>query len=372
MIVDNLRLINFRNYLSSHMSFNKYANFFIGRNAQGKTNILEAIYMCSNGKSFRTNRDKEIINLEKTQAYIGANITNGENSRLIEIKLDRDKQKIIRLNKTEIDSYKDMDTGLSVVSFNPDDLRLIKDGPNERRRFLDLGISQVKPVYNYNASRYNRLIYQRNNLLKTSGSNKDIGSLLEVFDLQISKIGTSIILERDNYVNQLYGICKLIHNRISNSREELYLKYNSNVPVLKDRSQMEKAYLSLLKKNTKKDLEYGSTQIGPHRDDISIFIDNKEAKVFGSQGQQRTIVLSLKLAEVELIKQEKGYYPVVLLDDVFSELDDERRSILINYLRKMQTFITATDAVEISGYTNIENTIFNIENGQLSIEVKKD
>jgi len=367
LIVKDLRLINFRNYLSSCISFNRNINFFIGRNAQGKTNILEAIYMCSNGKSFRTNKDKEIINLCKNQAYIAANISDEENSRLIEIKLDRDRQKIIRLNKTEVETYKEMDTGLNVVSFNPDDLKLIKDGPHERRRFLDSGISQLKPVYNYNVSRYNRLIYQRNNLLKSAGYNKDIESLLEVFDIQISKTGTKIILERNRYVNLLYDICKITHNKICNSRERLGITYHCNVPIVEDRQEMENIYLSLLKNNIKKDLEYGNTEIGPHRDDMVIYIDDNEARIFGSQGQQRTIVLSLKLAEVELIKQEKGYYPVVLLDDVFSELDDERRSILMEYINNMQVFITATDAVEIDEFTHLENTIFNIENGQFSV-----
>lgn len=364
MNVENIRLINFRNYNSINVNFNKNINVFVGKNAQGKTNLLEAIYMCSTGKSFRSNRDKEIINFEKNEAYIGANMLIGRFDKFIEVKLNREKSKIIRVNKTELKNYKELYTGLSVVVFSPDDLKLVKEGPNERRNFLDLGISQIKPVYSYNISRYNKVLFQRNNLLKSSKFKKELISLLDVFDVQIAKIGTSIILERDNYIKELYPISKEKHSCLTLNKEDMGIKYNTNVPILDNKIEMEKLYLKLLKENNIRDIECGSTEIGPHRDDMLIYINNKDVKTYGSQGQQRTIVLTLKLSEVELIKKERGMYPVVLLDDVFSELDEERRQYLTKSFSEMQTFITVTDAVDIKSIDNLNKSIFYIENGR--------
>ncbi|WFA08321.1 DNA replication/repair protein RecF [Tissierella sp. Yu-01] len=365
MNVESIRLINFRNYHSININFNENINVFVGKNAQGKTNLLEAIYMCSSGKSFRNNKDKEIINFEKKEAYIGANIKNNRFDKFVELKLDREKSKIIRINKTEIKNYKELNTGLSVVIFSPDDLKLVKDGPSERRTFLDQGISQIKPVYNYNINRYNKILFQRNNLLKSSRLNKDMTSLLDVFDVQISKIGTSIILERQKFLVELYKSCKLIHSNLTLNKEELYLKYHTNVPILSSREDIEKQYINVLKKNLNRDIEYGTTEIGPHRDDILFYINDKEVKTYGSQGQQRTLVLTLKLSEIDLIKNVIGTYPVVLLDDVFSELDEERRMYLTRSFNEMQVFITVTDAVDIKSIDNYDKTIFYIEGGKL-------
>lgn len=365
MNVENIRLINFRNYNSININFNENINVFVGKNAQGKTNLLEAIYMCSSGKSFRSNRDKELINFEKKEAYIGASIKNNRFDKFVELKLDREKSKIIRINKTEIKNYKELNTGLSVVIFSPDDLKLVKDGPSERRTFLDQGISQIKPVYNYNINRYNKILFQRNNLLKSSRLNKDITSLLDVFDVQISKIGTSIILERQKFLIELYKNCKSIHSNLTLNKEELYLKYHTNVPILPSREDIEAQYINMLKKNLNRDIEYGTTEIGPHRDDILFYINGKEVKTYGSQGQQRTLVLTLKLSEIDLIKNVIGTYPVVLLDDVFSELDEERRMYLTKSFNEMQVFITVTDAVDIKSIDNYNKTIFYIEGGKL-------
>jgi len=365
--VENIRLINFRNYHSINVNFNQNINIFIGKNAQGKTNLLEAIYMCSNGKSFRTNRDKEIINFEKKVAYIGVNVKTDRFEKFIELKLDKENSKIIRINKNTIENYKELETGLSVVIFSPDDLKLVKEGPHERRNFMDLSISQIKPVYSYNISRYNRLLYQRNKILKSNKMKKELYNLLEAFDLQIAKIGTSIIYERNAYLNDFFYICKNTHHNLTSYKENMELRYNTNVPILDNKIEMEKVYFKLLKDNFNKDIEYGTTEIGPHRDDIFIFINSRDVRIFGSQGQQRTAVLTLKLSEVELIKKENGNYPIVLLDDVFSELDEERRNYLTNSFAKMQTFITVTDAVDIKSLDNFNKSIFYIENGRLEI-----
>ncbi|MDR7871414.1 MAG: DNA replication/repair protein RecF [Tissierellaceae bacterium] len=368
MNVDNIRLINIRNYSNINLNFNKNINIFIGKNAQGKTNLIESIYMCATGKSFRTNRDREIINFSKNEAYIGTYINLGSYDKFIEIKLQKDKPKIIRINKTELKNHRELNSGLYVVLFSPDDLRIVKDGPQERRNFIDSFISQLKPVYNYNLNRYKKILFQRNNLLKSSKFKKDTANLLDLFDVQIAKVGTSIAIERYNFINLLDSICKDIHLKITKDKENLSLNYSSNIPILNSKEEIEKNYINLLKLNNDKDLEYGTTEIGPHRDDLLININGKDAKTFGSQGQQRTVVLSLILSEVELIKNEIGKYPVLLLDDVFSELDEERRKFLVSILGNMQTFITLTDSENLKSMEDLDKTIFYIENGKLKLE----
>ncbi len=364
MNVNNIRLINFRNYNSINVNFNKNINIFIGKNAQGKTNLLEAIYMCSTGKSFRTNKDKDIINFQKKEAYIGADILIGNFNKFIELKLDREMPKIIRVNKNELKNQRELFSGLSMVVFNPDDLKIVKNGPQERRIFIDQGISQLKPVYNHNLGRYLNVLYQRSKILKSSRFKRDL-SLLDVFDVQLSKIGTGIIMERQAFIKELTELCRKVHYNLTHGKELIDIKYMSNIPLIDSKQEMEKKYLKLLKDSNIRDLECGNTEIGPHRDDIQILIDGMDVRNFGSQGQQRTTVLTLKLAEVELIKKDRGSYPVVLLDDVFSELDEERRSYLTRSFSQMQTFITITDAIDIKSLENMDKNIYNIENGKL-------
>ncbi len=347
------------------MDLNKKTNIFIGKNAQGKTNLLEAIYICATGRSFRTNRDKEIINFNKNEAYVGAQIDIGKYEKFIEIKLEREKTKRIRVNKTELKNYKELYSGLNVVVFSPEDLKLVKGGPGERRSFLDMEISQIRPIYNFNINRYNKVLFQRNNLLRSSKFGKNISGLLEIFDLQLAKIGTDIILERERYIKELSKIANITHNKITLLSENLKLNYISNIEILDDKIEMEKRYLDKLKRYMEKDIESASTQLGPHRDDILMTVNNNELKTYGSQGQQRTAVLSIKLSEVELIKKERGIYPVLLLDDVFSELDEERRKYLIKSFEDMQTLITVTDAIDLKEMEMIEKSIFYIENGKL-------
>ena len=366
--VENIRLINIRNYHNISLNLNKNINIFIGKNAQGKTNLIESIYMCASGKSFRTNKDREIINFSKNEAYIGTQINLNNYNKFIEIKMHKDKPKRIRINKTELKSYKELNSGLYVVLFSPDDLRIIKDGPQERRNFLDVLISQLKPVYNYNINRYKKILLQRNNLLKSSKFKKDNIDLLDLFDVQIAKVGTSIVVERYKYIKALYNICKDTHSKITKNMEDLTLHYSSNIPIFNDKQEIEQNYINLLKKNLNRDLEFGTTEIGPHRDDLLMYINEKDAKVYGSQGQQRTVVLSLILSEVEMIQNEIGTYPVLLLDDVFSELDEERRQYLVKFFNNMQVFITLTDSENLKSMDGLDKTIFYIENGKLKME----
>lgn len=365
MYVENIKLINFRNYYNLNINLNKNLNIFIGKNAQGKTNLLESIYICATGRSFRTNRDREIINFNKDEAYVGATMNIGNFNRMIEIKMDREKTKRIKVNNTELKNYKELYSGLNVVVFSPEDLKLVKEGPRERRKFLDSEISQIKPVYSYNINRYNKTLFQRNNVLRSNKFKDNVRPLLEIFDLQLAKIGTDIIIERQKYIEELGAISKITHNKITLSNENLELIYESNIDILDSKIEMEKKYFQVLRNNLNRDIENRTTEFGPHRDDIIMKINNKDLRVYGSQGQQRTVVLSIKLSEVELIKKEKGNYPVLLLDDVFSELDEERRKYLIKSFQEMQTLITVTDVIDLKEMDNIKKSVFYIEDGKL-------
>lgn len=363
--VNNIKLINFRNYKYLDFRLNKNLNIFIGHNAQGKTNLIEALYMCAVGKSFRSNRDKEIIKFDKEEGYIGISICIENYNKFIEIKLHKDRPKRIRINKIELENYKDLNTGLNIVLFTPEDLKIVKEGPSERRKFLDESISKIKPIYDYNINKYKKVLLQRNNLLRSNKFKKDLKALLDVFDSQIVKIGTDIILNRLEYITKLNSIVAGIHKEITQGREDLNLKYVTNVPILKNKEEIEKAYLNLMKKNLRRDMEYNTTGIGPHRDDIEMLISGKDAKIYGSQGQQRTTILSIKLSEVELLNQARGVYPILLLDDVFSELDEQRKRFLISFFQNIQTFITMTEKEDLKSMESLEKTIFLIENGMV-------
>lgn len=368
MNVLDLRLINYRNYKNIYIKLNKNINVFIGKNAQGKTNLIEAIYTLATGKSFRTNRDREVILFSEKESYIGSNVCLGEYRRFIEIKMHENNPKIIRVNKTELKNQRELYESLNVVIFSPEDLRIIKDGPSERRRFLDDAIPQIKPVYSYNLNKYRKLLFQRNNILKTNRFKKDINPLLDVFDIQIAKIGTSIVLERQNYISNLKLVAKEIHRDITKDIEDLEIKYISNIGLCKNRSDMEKEYFKAIKKNLSNDIKYGTTGIGPHRDDIEFFIDNKEVKVYGSQGQQRTAILSTILSQLEIIKRDRGMYPILLLDDVFSELDEERKKYLSNLFSDIQTFITTTNPEDLRGMEDLNKSIFSIDDGKITLK----
>lgn len=365
MIIKGIRLINFRNYNSMSASFSSGVNILVGKNAQGKTNLLEAIYMCSTGRSFRTLSDKEIISFGKKEAYIGAEISIGELEKFTEIKLESNKPKRIRMNKVELKSYKELNTGLKVVVFFPDDLKLVKEGPGNRRNYLDSSISQLKPVYHHNLSRYYKALVQRNNLLKSRRSLIELSEILEVFDVQLAKLGTLISMEREQYIKRIKREARDIHSQITSGKEELDIKYNTNIPAGDSLLDIEGKYLDQLRMGRARDIEIGSTTLGPHRDDFSPSINGKDLRIFGSQGQQRTLVLTLKLSEVKILKKETGYYPVLLLDDVYSELDVDRRGFLTGLFSETQTFITVTDAVETDSLKDFDKTIFYVREGCL-------
>lgn len=364
MYVKSIKLINFRNYENTKIDLSPRLNLFLGNNAQGKTNLLESIYIAAIGKSYRLTKDKDLINFNKDKAYIGVEVETSRGSRLIEFKFQRDSKKIIRINKLELEKLSELTGNLNVVIFAPEDLSLVKSGPSERRAFLDTEISQIKPRYRYNMNRYNKILFQRNKLLKFR--RRAQLEQLEPWDVQLSDVGTEIILERLKFTEKLSAISREVHANITGGKENLSIDYRSSFDLgeLSGR-EISGKYYNCLKSSRLSDLEKGNTEYGPHRDDIEIELNGVSCRTFGSQGQQRTAALSLKLAEVELIKSEVGEYPVLLLDDVLSELDIERRKYLISTFKDIQTIVTSTDDVDL--FENDSKSIFNIEGGRVFI-----
>lgn len=362
MYVKSVNLINFRNYENIKIDLSPKLNLFLGNNAQGKTNLLESIYIAAIGKSYRVSKDRDLINFKKEKAYIGVEAETSRGTRFVEFKFQRDAKKIVRINKLELNRLSELSGNINVVIFAPEDLNLVKSGPSERRAFLDTEISQIRPRYRYNLAKYSKIIFQRNKLLKSRGRiNAD---QLEPWDIQLADVGSDIILDRMGFIEKLSCISRDIHKKITDGKESLDIEYRSSFPIDKNSKQeIEKSYYGYLCSSRTKDMEKGSTEYGPHKDDIEIELNGVSCRTFGSQGQQRTSALSLKLAEVELIKEEVGDYPILLLDDVLSELDSDRRKYLISTFEKVQTIITSTDDVNL--LDNESKRIFRIEDGSI-------
>ncbi|MCC5909520.1 MAG: DNA replication/repair protein RecF [Clostridiaceae bacterium] len=364
MIVDQLKLINFRNYKELQLQFHPKLNVFVGENAQGKTNVIEALYVCAIGKSFRTNKDQELINMSSKQTYIKVKVNKVNDDKQIEVALSEEKGKKIKVNKLQLDKYGDLLGTLNVVLFSPEDLKIIKEGPGERRRFINNEISQIIPKYYYTLNQYNKILQQRNKVLKNfRGKAID----LEVWDQQLIDNGASLMIYRRNFIKRIAILAKLMHRKITEGIETLEVKYDSNVKVTEEdelKDVKERLYIKL-KENQPMELRRRLTLTGPHRDDLIFKINGLDVKNYGSQGQQRTAVLSLKLAELELMKGEVGEYPILLLDDVMSELDIKRQNYLIKNLKNVQTFITTTMSDHLNIKTDMDDKLFKVQNGEI-------
>ncbi|PAB58430.1 DNA replication/repair protein RecF [Anaeromicrobium sediminis] len=365
MYLKRLKLINFRNYKELELDLNEKLNIFVGNNAQGKTNIVEAIYMSSLGKSFRTSKDKELIMFNRNQSYIKVEGQKKYSNVEVEIKLVANKKKRIKVNKLSLSKNSEILNNIYVVIFSPEDLRLIKEGPSERRKFMDNELSQMKPYYFHNLNSYNKILIQRNHLLKNMRG-KDNEFMLEVWDEKLIDVGVKIIEERARFVKRITPLSRLIHRKITNNRENLEVTYLSNIDYVEDTNKLKDMFKKQLKEALKIDIKRGTTTVGPHRDDLGVFIDKIDIRSFGSQGQQRTCALSLKLAEIELVKGETGEYPVLLLDDVMSELDINRQNFLIKALKDVQLFITTTEINNLEELNMDEAFIFHVENAQVN------
>lgn len=368
--IRNLKLINFRNYHQLELSLHPKVNIFVGDNAQGKTNILEAIYMTAAGKSFRTTKDREIIKMDKQQGYVKIEGVKRHGKVTVELKLEEEKKKQVRVNGLTLTKRTDLLGNVYVVIFSPEDLRLVKEGPAERRRFIDQELSNIKPKYFHHLNQYHKVLMQRNNLLKKIQQNRRYMETLEIWDEKLAELGTKLMFERMSFVNRLSMLSKLVHRKITDNRETLELKYQSSIPMKHNDAEMKAFFMEKLQETLEKDINRGSTTIGPHRDDLGLIVNGIDIRIFGSQGQQRTTALALKLAEIELVKGETGEYPILLLDDVMSELDPKRQQFLIKSLRDIQTFVTTTELNSLETMEFNEKEIFYVEHAHVKPYVK--
>ncbi|MTK13205.1 MAG: DNA replication/repair protein RecF [Clostridiaceae bacterium] len=362
MYVKYLQLINYRNYKELNIELSKSVNVFIGDNAQGKTNILESIYYCSIGKSPRTSRDKELINWNGEEAYIKLYVSKERLDKKIEIKIFKEGKKGINVNSIKVNKISELMGVLNVVIFSPEDLKIVKESPSFRRKFLDIELCKLSKKYYFNLVQYNKSLNERNIILKKYNEKQEY--MLEVYDEQLSKYGGAIVKTRDKYIKSLNDNGKSIHSDITSKAENIDFNYITSV---KNVDNAEHELLDMLKINRIKDFEKRATSIGPHRDDFNIKINGIDTKVFGSQGQQRTSVLTIKFASLEIVKEVTGEYPVLLLDDVLSELDANRQKFILNSINNIQTFITCTGIGDIEKYLKNEAQLFKVKNGTVEI-----
>jgi DNA replication and repair protein RecF len=364
LFLKNVKLFQFRNYESLELHFNSDLIVFVGKNAQGKTNILESIFLCCTGRSHRTPKDKELIQWDKGSGYVRTEVAREDGMHQIEILFQRQEKKMIKINGIQAQRLGELMGHLNGVMFSPEDLRLVKEGPIERRRFMDMELSQMKPQYFYSLQQYNRILLQRNNLLKEVARKPSLRKTISVWNEQLVILGTRIIKERKGFIDRLSKIAKDIHAHISTDREELEIIYHN--PIQGDHKEtIQRNFMASLEKGLEGDLRRGNTSTGPHRDDILLRINGIDVRSFGSQGQQRTTALSLKLSELELMKKETGKYPVLLLDDVMSELDGERQRMLLDNIRGIQTLITCTDIESIHQIADREKEVYEVKKGKV-------
>ena len=363
MHINYVELRDFRNYSYEKFTLSSNINILLGNNAQGKTNLLESIYFSCIGKSFKTKNEKELVknNCKNSRILIDFEKNNGNNKIQIEFK---DNQKFIKLNEINITKSSSLLGNLACVFFSPNELKLVKDAPEDRRRFLDVDISQLNKQYYFNLVKYNKILKERNKLLKSSEDLTLIKETLPIWDYQLSSAGAEIILQRLEFIEKLTTLSKIEHFNLSDKKEELKIAYAS-VDNFENKTQneIEEILLRKLEENHNKDLKLKYTSMGPHRDDLKIFLNDLEIKAFGSQGQQRSALLSIKLAELEIFKEVFNEYPILLLDDVFSELDEGRKLRLFNRVKNIQTLITTTKFDIVNSETNI----ITIENGKILI-----
>ena len=340
MKIIGLTLSNFRNYESQQVNFDGGLNVLYGKNASGKTNMLESVYVCSLLRSPRTTKDKELIRMGASRAKVALTVEKKFRKHTILLLIDEVGKKKVAIDGIPVTRAGELLGVLGVVFFSPDELKLVKESPAERRSFLDVGLSQQQKSYFTALQKYNKTLKQKNNLLKESKHADNLDDMLDVWDIGLAEYGATIIRKRMEYVNELNKFASASHGKISSGKENLMLSYETAVKTEGDiRRNLEDALLA----SRAKDKELGYSTVGPHRDDIKIEIDGIDARRFASQGQQRTIALAMKLGEVEMYKQETGETPVLLLDDVLSELDKTRRDILLEATRGVQTILTCTE-----------------------------
>lgn len=360
MVVKSLDLKNFRNYHELHIDFDPFTNIFYGNNAQGKTNILESVYLGGTTKSHKGSKDRDMITFTEEESHIRMLVQKKNLTRRIDMHLKKNKTKGIAVDGIPIKKASELFGIVNLVFFSPEDLNIIKNGPSERRRFINLELCQLDKIYFHNLSNYNKILIQRNKLLKDIAFHPEWMDTLEIWDMQLAGYGSKIIKRRHSFVEQLGEIAGDIHENLTGGREHLSLLYEPDCPA--------DALYEQLKKNRDKDIRYKMTSQGPHRDDLCMQVKDVDIRKFGSQGQQRTSALTLKLSEIELVKKIIHDTPVLLLDDVLSELDSSRQNYLLNSIHDIQTLITCTGLDEFISNRFTINRIFRVEEGTVTTE----
>ena len=356
MIIRSLKLKNYRNYDLLDMTFDPKTNILYGDNAQGKTNILEALYLTGTTKSHRGTKDRDMIQFGHDESHLETVVEKKGAAFQIDMHLKKNSPKGIAIDKIPIRRASELFGIVQFVFFSPEDLNIIKDGPAGRRRFIDLELSQLDKIYLSNLSNYNRIINQRNSLLKDLYGQEHLIETLDIWDMQLAAYGTKILERRREFVEQVNEIISDIHFKLTGGRERIRLIY--------EESRGNLTFEQALRKYRERDIRMKSTTVGPHRDDLC-FMSNDEIDIrkFGSQGQQRTAALSLKLSEIELVKRIINDTPILLLDDVLSELDKHRQNYLLDSIHDIQTVITCTGLDEFVSHRFSINRIFHIKNG---------
>ena len=355
MLIRQIQLNNFRNYESLMISFSDGVNLLYGDNAQGKTNLLEAIFLSATTRALRGSKDRELIRFGCEEAYIGTQVVNRESTHRVDMRLRRSKPKGIAIDEIPIRRSAELMGLVHVIAFCPDDLSMMKNGPSERRRFLDMELCQMDPIYCSNLINYNKVLQQRNNLLKQIGADPSLKETVSVWDDQLIRYGSDIIKRRRSFTEELLPIVTAKHSLLSGGCEELVLSYAPNVT--------EEAYSEKLARSLEHDLFMKATGTGPHRDDLEVTVNGQNVRLFGSQGQQRTAALSMKLAEIDLVRKRTGESPVLLLDDVLSELDRKRQIQLLTEINGLQTIITCTGMEEFVQLRSPTDSIYYVQAG---------
>lgn len=373
MLLKKILLQNYRNYVDAGLECTPTLNVIWGNNGQGKSNLLEAVYLLSTGQSFRANRDQELINWEKNFFLVKAEVATSQENLQIDISYPVNNKKVLKINGYKRSKISDILGIFNVVLFSPDELYLVKGGPNQRRRYLDLTISRLHPAYYYHLQQYQKALDQRNQLLRNLPVNPRLDETLEVWDQQLVDLGSKILFKRLKILPGLTRLAGQFYGKIAANTERMTISYQSsvNLPAPEpDKNYSEAAiadsFARQLRQIRKEEARRGMTLIGPHRDDLIIYLNDREMRSFGSQGQQRSAALSLKLAELEILSVEQGDYPVLLLDDVLSELDGSRREFLFTQLKdRVQTFLTTTQHNYLSQDLLAGAGLIEVKNGVL-------
>lgn len=373
MELESLTLKNYRNYGDLTLEFSDGVNVFLGENAQGKTNLLESIYVLALARSHRTSSDKDLIQWSEKEATISGRVKRAISNTPLSLNFSN-KGKKARVNHLEQSKLSQYIGQLNVILFAPEDLELVKGAPSVRRRFIDMEFGQMNPLYLYNTTQYKRILKERNAYLKRLQLKQTTDTVfLDVLSEQLVNVGAQILLARESFLKKLEQAAQPIHAEISDQRETLHLVYNSSVNFDEkdDLAGITAAFEAALLKQRAREIMMGSTLLGPHRDDLQFIVNDNDVAVFGSQGQQRTTALAVKLAEIDLMQQETGEYPVLLLDDVLSELDANRQTHLLLAIQdKVQTFITAPSLTDVARQLIHTPKVFHVKHGEITLETE--